>query len=74
MIMQPIPNGTVVYKTNSKKGDTHPDGAQAKVISSYGPIVIEKVPQFSYLVEWDDMPGQHVFVIGRRITPERNSE
>ena len=60
-----ILNGTVIEKINSKVLDGHPDGSLGKVIGSLGPMV----GTYAYFVEWDDMPGVPVGIVGSRIRP-----
>ncbi len=63
------PIGTRVAKIHSAPGDTHPDGAQARVIGSAGPAD----GRFGYMVVWDDLPGVPVFVDGARLQAENVS-
>lgn len=60
----PIPNGTLVRKTNTKAGDTHQDGALGRVKSSIGPA---DDGVYGYFVEWNSLPGLPVFIAGTRI-------
>lgn len=62
----PIPNGTLVRKTNTKAGDVHQDGALGRVKSSVGPT---NDGSYGYFVEWNSTPGVGVFVAGSRIRP-----
>ena len=63
-----IPNKTIVEKTNSMPGDTHKDGAQAKVVGSMGPAYHSSLPSpYIYFVEWTDVPGVPVAISGNRI-------
>jgi len=68
-----IPNGAVVEKVNTKQGDTHPDGARATVVVSFGPV--DELPgRYFYFVEWEDLPGLPVGIGGDRIgIPERQN-
>ncbi len=61
-----IPNGTLVAKVNSEEGDTHGDGARAKVLGSIGPVAGLPDP-YAYFVEWLDLPGVPVGIAGHRI-------
>ncbi len=65
-----IPNETRIAKVGTEEGDAHKDGATGKILSSHGPIPAGKgilSGQYGYFVEWDDMPGLPVFVVGFRI-------
>jgi hypothetical protein len=57
------PNGTRVRKVFGQSGDTHPDDATATVLGSVGDPGLG----FGYFVEWDDLPGAAVFVLGNRL-------
>lgn len=61
--------GTRVEKVNSKPGDSHQDGALATVLSRWPaePNPITDRLGFAYFVEWDDMPGERIFIAGTRI-------
>ena len=54
--------GTRIVKAASEANDTHRDGAGGTVRGSVaaGPLV-------GYWVEWDDLPGQVVFVAGPKV-------
>jgi hypothetical protein len=62
-------NGTRVEKTDYRLTDTHHVGAKARVLGSLGPLPewegLKNV--FGYFVEWEDMPGVPVFIVGNRI-------
>lgn len=63
-----IPNGSRVRKVASDPGDTHQDGALARVLGSiHHPQV-----GFGYFVEWDSHPRAAVFVAGPRVASESN--
>ena len=65
-----IPNGTVVEKIHTEPRDSHRDGSRAKVAGSVGPVDDPLAPdRYGYFVEWDDLPGHHVFIGGHRIRP-----
>lgn len=55
-------------KTLSEDGDTHGDGARAKVVGSIGPLNDPGLPApYAYFVEWLDLPGVPVGIGGHRI-------
>lgn len=56
------PNGSRVEKRGSLPGDTHQDGAPARVVGSVG-----VGGMLGYFVEWDDAPGYACFVAGVRL-------
>lgn len=63
-----IRNGTRVVKVGREAGDSHDDGAPARVIGSLGPIPFRGMTEvYGYWVEWDDMPEVPVFIVGHRI-------
>ncbi len=57
-----IPNGTVIEKVNSAPGDGHLDGSLGRVIGSEAVAV-----GYAYFIEWNDVPGVPVGVLGQRI-------
>jgi hypothetical protein len=59
-----LPNGTRVVKCTFEKGDKHAIGDLATVIGS---IRHPTDPRMFYFVEWDDMPGVPIGVIGTKI-------
>jgi hypothetical protein len=58
-------NGSRVEKIQSKPEDSHPDGAQATVLGSFGH------PQVgvAYFVEFDDWPKSAAMVTADRLRP-----
>ena len=60
-----IPNGTRIVKVNSEAEDAHVDGAPGVVIGSMAEP--EHPGRFGYFIEWDDMPGLPVGIVGHRI-------
>lgn len=62
-----IPNGATVQKVNSADGDTHKDGALGTVIGSMGPLGDSYPDRFVYCVQWLDLPGVPVWIIGSRV-------
>jgi hypothetical protein len=66
---QPLPRGARVEKINSKPGDTHLDGALARVLEKVGPALPESGAPgtYGYFVEWDSHPGIPVFIAGTRL-------
>jgi hypothetical protein len=58
--------GTRVEKVNSKRGDSHPDGAQGLISTSLGPKLWHGRMTQGYLVVWDDCKAP-AFVVGDRI-------
>ena len=58
--------GTRVEKINSKRGDSHVDGAPGTVTSSLGPEMWHGQMTQGYLVVWDDCKAA-AFVVGSRI-------
>lgn len=63
-----IKNGAIIEKINSKPGDSHTDGARAKVMGSMGPIDLPGLGMmYGYWVEWEDAPGFPVMITGNRV-------
>ena len=60
MAARSLPRGTLVEKIDSAPGDSHQDGARARVLSAFGD---------GYFVEWEDVPGVPVFILAARIRP-----
>jgi hypothetical protein len=60
-----IPNGTRIVKAKSEPGDTTPDGAGGKVLSSV--YNAEIGPYIFYFLEWDHTPGVPVGCLGWKI-------
>ncbi len=60
-----LPNGAKVYKSVNNPDDLHPLGARATIVGCLGYRADYK--DYGYYVEWDDMPGRSVFVIGSKI-------
>ena len=58
--------GTRVEKVNSKRGDSHVNGAHGIVTSSLGPEMWHGQMTQGYLVTWDDCKAA-AFVVGSRI-------
>ena len=58
--------GTRVEKVNSKRGDSHVNGAHGIVTSSLGPEMGHGQMTQGYLVTWDDCKAA-AFVVGSRI-------
>lgn len=63
-----IPNGTVVVKTNSEKGDGTPNGTQGKVLGS----LFVDVAGYFYFIEWDTMPTFAIGCIANKIRAVHN--
>lgn len=58
-----MPNGTRVEKVASEPGDTHQDGAIARILGSiHHPMV-----GYGYFVAWDTHPRAAVFVAEARV-------
>ena len=61
-----MPNGTRIVKVKEEAGDKHKLGDEGVVIGSVShPEVMDGAP--AYFVEWDDMPGVPVGVVGYKI-------
>jgi hypothetical protein len=58
-------NGTRVEKINGAPTDSHPDGARATVLGSFG------LPEVgvAYFVAFDDWPKSAVMVVAARVRP-----
>ena len=55
-----------------KPTDLHGVGCRATVRGSLGPIAWDGNPKvYGYFVEWDDMPGVNVFIVGTRVREEK---
>ena len=63
-----IPNGRVVVKVANEKGDAHKIGDRGRIVGSIAtPSALFKLlpdTPISYFIEWDDLPGVPVFVLG----------
>jgi hypothetical protein len=72
-----IPNGAVVRKRNSEKGDTRPNGDRGRVLGSIdmqalGMMDAERAGhRFMYFVEWDATPGCAVAVVDVKVGAEQ---
>lgn len=62
-----IPNGTQIRKRIHEEKDAHEVGARGIVRSSLGPVPFKGKDEFGYFVEWEDLPGVPVFVVGCKI-------
>lgn len=67
-----IPNRTRIRKIIYEEKDGHQIGAKGIVVASMGPILWNGKDCYGYFVEWDDMPGIPVFVVGYKIEEEKN--
>ena len=78
------PKGTRIRKVGTKPGDTHQDGALGTIVGALGPtsasqraeVIIDLAKQgingdieYTYWVEWDDIPGIPVAITDNRIEP-----
>ena len=61
-----IRTGTRVEKINSKRGDSHVNGAHGTITASLGPDIWHGQLAHGYLVVWDDFKAP-AFVLGSRI-------
>ncbi len=67
-----ITNGSRVQKIVYENNDRHQTGAEGTVLSSHGPVTHEGRSCYCYFVEWDDMPGIPVFVVGYKIKGKKD--
>jgi hypothetical protein len=61
-----IRTGTRVEKINSKRGDSHVNGAHGTINTSLGPEMWQGQMTQGYLVVWDDCKAA-AFVVGNTI-------
>lgn len=75
--MTRLPVGTRVAKCNSTPGDGHRDGDEGVVAAPGNPVVGKMLaagyrlnpPCDLYCIEWDDLSGIGVLIMGTRIRP-----